>query len=302
MSEIVVVGSLNIDTTVRVRSLPLPGETVLGTGHFSDTGGKGANQAVAAARLGRSAAMIGKVGDDDGGRRLVEVLTAAGTDVSGIVRSTSDPTGMAMITVDERGENTIVVSPGANGSLTPDDVDRASDRLQHAVVTIAQLEVPIDAVARAALLTKGSFILNPAPAAALDHDLLRLVDVLVPNATELAFLASGDDPGSDIAAAGALAARIIGPRSIVVTLGARGALVVDGATTTHVPAPAVQAIDPTAAGDSFCAGLADGLVRGLDLVSATRWAVLCGAVTVTRWGAQSALPDRSDVEALEGAT
>jgi ribokinase len=300
MIEIAVVGSLNLDTTAQVTRLPQPGETVLGSGHFTDTGGKGANQAVAAARLGRRTAMIGKLGSDDAGRRIRGVLEDAGVDLAGVVDADDIPTGIALITVDAAGENTIVVSPGANGAVSAEDVARSASVLQGAPVVLAQLEVPLEAVARAAVLSSGRFVLNPAPAQHLDHDLLGLVDVLVPNETELALLAGAAAVPASIEETTDMARDVAGPKAIVVTMGSEGALVIEGRDVEHVPAPIVQAVDPTAAGDSFCAGLADGLVRGLPLVDAARWAVLCGAVTVTRWGAQSALPSRTDVEALEG--
>ena len=295
--EIAVVGSLNLDTTLRVPRLPLPGETVLGTGRFSDTGGKGANQAVAAARLGRSVAMVGAVGDDDAGVALLRSLVEAGVDTSAVGVLDGIGSGMAVISVADTAENTIVVDPGANGALDPQQVRRAAEILSTAAVTLAQLEVPIGAVATAAVLTGGRFVLNPAPAGPIPADILERVSVLVPNASELGVLAGDAAPGgADEAARMAQAVR--GPGAVVVTLGADGAVVVEGRRVVHVPAPSVVAVDPTAAGDAFCGGLADGLVRGLDLVDAVRWAVRCGAVAATRWGAQASLPNRGDVEAL----
>lgn len=292
MSEIAVVGSLNLDTTVRVPRLPARGETVLGSGHFDDTGGKGANQAVAAARLGRDVAMLGSVGDDDAGRRLVAALHADGVDASAVVVDPETPTGVAVITVDASGENTIVVDPGANGAF---GADRLNPRvLEDAAVVLLQLEIPMETVAGAVTGSAGTVVLNPAPAADLGPDVLTGVDLLVPNATELARLTAGPEPTSPDDAI-ALARELDGPGAIVVTLGAAGAVVVDGATEQHVPAPTVAAVDPTAAGDAFCGGLADALVRGDSLVDAVAWAVRCGAVTATRWGAQASLPTRSDV-------
>lgn len=293
MVDIAVVGSMNLDTTATVDRLPLPGETVLGSGHFTDTGGKGANQAVAAARLGRSVAMLGAVGDDDAGRRLLAVLSGDGVDVAA-VRTSDQPTGIALITVDGAGENTIVVSPGATGTYGPDDLDH--DVLASASVVLAQLELPVETVVAAAAAS-GRFVLNPAPARSLPEELLAATDVLVPNATELALLAGAPVPdGPDQAAD---AARSLDVPSVVVTLGADGAVVVDGDRATHVAAPSIDAVDPTAAGDAFCGALADALVGGAELVDAARWAVRAGAVTATRWGAQAALPTRSDVEAME---
>jgi ribokinase len=297
VAEIVVVGSLNEDTTLRVPRLPAPGETILGHGLFSDAGGKGANQAVAAARLGRSVAMIGRVGVDAAATRLVGSLEEAGVDTSGVVRSAETGTGAAIITVDEGGENTIVVIPGANANMTPGDVEEFADLLASASLTLLQLEVPLDAVSRAADLSGGTVILNPAPASALPDELLVRSDVLVPNETELALLTNGPIPTS-VDQAAALAEGVAGPGAVVVTLGSRGALVVADGDATLVSAPSVEAVDPTGAGDAFCAGLADALVRGTDLVDAARWAVRCGAAAVTRWGAQASLPTAGEVEAV----
>lgn len=291
------VGSLNLDTTLRVPRLPLPGETVLGTGRFSDTGGKGANQAVAAARLGRTVAMVGAVGDDDAGVALLRSLAEAGVDTSAVGVLGGIGSGMAVISVADTAENTIVVDPGANGALDPRQVRRAAAVLSAAAVTLAQLEVPIGAVATAAVLTGGRFVLNPAPAGPIPADILERVSVLVPNASELGVLV-GDAPPGGADEAARMARTVHGPGAVVVTLGAGGAVVVEGHRVVHVPAPSVVAVDPTAAGDAFCGGLADGLVRGLDLVDAVRWAVRCGAVAATRWGAQASLPTRGDVEAL----
>ena len=298
MIEIAVVGSLNLDTTVRVPRLPDPGETVLGTGHLTDTGGKGANQAVAAARLGRKTAMVGMVGRDDAGDRLVRALGEAGVATGSVLHRAEHATGMALITVDDAARNTIVVSPGANGALAPGDLDL--DLVAAAVVVLLQLEIPLGTVAAAARAATGTVVLNPAPGRVLDPDLLGLVDVLVPNETELGIVAGASLPES-VEAADRAALSIEGPGAVVVTLGADGALVAANGATEHIPAPRVQAVDPTGAGDSFCAGLADALVRGKDLTTAVQWAVFCGAVTVTRRGAQASLPTSDEVVAAGGA-
>lgn len=296
-AEIVVVGSLNQDTTVRVSHLPGPGETVLGQGHFTDTGGKGANQAVAAARLGRRVAMAGMVGADRAGTRLLQTLRDAGVDTRAVIKTESAPTGMASITVDECGENMIVVSPGANAALRPDDLAAAAPLLERAAVTMLQLEVRTDVVLAAALRSAGRVILNPAPARPLETTLLASVDVLIPNRAELAGLTDEGLPRC-VDRVGELAERLAGPAAVVVTLGTDGALIVAGSRRVHVPAVPVEAVDPTGAGDAFCAGVADALVRGADYVEAVRWAVRCGAWATTRWGAQASLPTRADVEAL----
>lgn len=298
MVEIAVVGSLNLDTTVRVPRLPAPGETILGSGHFDDTGGKGANQAVAAARLGRRVAMIGMVGDDDAGRRLTASLSAAGVDVTGVTVDVGVPTGVAVITVDGAGENTIVVDPAANGAFSPTALNGVAGLVAGASVVMLQLEIPIPTVAAAVATATGTVILNPAPAADLPREVLERVDVLVPNATELARLAGTAVPTSPTEALDA-AHGLVGPAAVVVTLGALGAVVVHDGEGVHVAAPVIDPVDPTAAGDAFCGGLADALVRGESLQDAVRWAVRCGAVAATRWGAQASLPTTEDVLALE---
>lgn len=300
MPEIVVVGSLNLDTTVRVPRLPAPGETVLGSGHFDDTGGKGANQAVAAARLGRDVAMVGMVGDDDAGRRLLAALRADRIDVAGVGVSTDVPTGMAVITVDAAGENSIVVDPAANGAFGPDELATSLARIAAAPVVLVQLEIPIPTVEAAVAAAGGIVILNPAPAVELPDSVLSRVDVLVPNATEVALLAGVEVPTTPDDAVAA-AQSLQGPAAVVVTLGALGAVVVDADGATHVPALPIEPVDPTAAGDAFCGGLADALVRGEGLVDAVRWAVRCGAVAAMRWGAQASLPTTDDVATFEEA-
>jgi ribokinase len=300
MSQIVVVGSLNEDTTVRVAHLPQPGETVIGQGHFTDTGGKGANQAVAAARLGCEVEMVGKVGADRAGARLLQALREAGVGTSWVTRTDSAPTGVASITVDESGENQIVVSPGANALLRPGDVEAAADVVAAAAVLMLQLEVRSDTVAAAARLGGGTVLLNPAPARRLDPDLLGEVDVIVPNRTELGVIGGTAEPRT-VDEAVDLARSLQMDGTIVVTLGADGALMVGDGDVVHIPAVPVGVVDPTGAGDAFCAGIADALVRGAAIGDAVRWAVRCGAASTMRWGAQAALPTREAVEALEPA-
>lgn len=295
MAEIVVVGSLNLDTTARVGRLPRPGETVLGTGHSTDTGGKGANQAVAAARLGRQVAMVGRVGSDDAGRRIVSVLESE-TITARVAVDDAAPTGMAFITVDDRGENMIVVSPGANATMSAADVERSADLIANASVLLLQLEIPIEAVHLAAVLCRGTVILNPAPAVELPTGLLEAVDILVPNRTELAVLT--DSAPADTTDEVARQLDLLPVASGIVTVGADGALVRSRDGITAVPAPVVNAVDATAAGDAFCAGLADAIAGGLPVLDAAAWATRVGAVTATRPGTQASLPLRSEVEAL----
>ncbi len=300
MTEIAVVGSANLDLVVEVDTIPLVGETVIGGDLRRIPGGKGANQAVAAARLGRHVAMIGRLGDDEGGTMLRSALDGDGVDTRHLLTTADVPNGVALISVAADGDNAIVVSPGANGRVAPADIEAAGAILDTAAVTLLQLEVPLDAVAAAAARAGGTVILNPAPAPPepLPMSLLADVDVLVPNQTELATIAGRDGP-VDRATAAELATRLPSS-SVIVTLGAEGALVVLDGEATHVPAPVVRPVDTTAAGDSFCGALADGLVRGLDLVEATRWAVRVGAATTQRPGAQPSLPTPDEVGRLIG--
>jgi ribokinase len=296
--EVAVVGSLNLDLVVRVARLPGPGETVSGDDVFRNPGGKGANQAVAAARLGRRVAMVGRVGDDAAGRELLGSLEADAVDTSRVRVVAGVPSGIALITVSEDGENQIVVSPGANASLTPDDVGQAGAALAAATVTLLQLEVPLEAVAAAARAAGGTVVLNPAPVRDLPEELVADVDVLVPNRVELAQLAGGAEPGT-VAEATRLAGRLPA-RAVVVTLGADGCLVIVGGDTVHVPAVPVRAVDTTAAGDAFCGGLADALAGGASLQEAARRAVRVAAAACLRPGAQASLPTPADLEALPG--
>jgi ribokinase len=292
--SVVVVGSLNLDIVVPVPHHPSPGETVLGGVSFRNPGGKGANQAVAAARLGRRVAMVGNVGGDDAGGVLTESLEREGVDVANVRVRPDVPSGIALIAVDANGENSIVVSPGANNSVTAGDVRQAAAQLESADVVLLQLEIPMEAVAEAAALTRGKVVLNPAPAAPLPAAILEQVDILVPNRAELEALSGTDNLESmeDVVAA---ALGLNGPGAVVVTLGGDGAVAIQGEGWTHVEAPAVEVVDTTAAGDCFCGALAVALVDGRSLEDATRWATMAAAIATTRPGAQASMPFREDL-------
>ncbi len=295
--DVAVVGSLNLDLVVEVDRVPRAGETGLGGDLARYPGGKGANQAVASGRLGAATAMCGRVGDDEAGRILLDSLRSAGVDVAGVRTTPGAPSGTALIAVESTGDNAIVVSPGANARLGHDDVTTTS-AVAHAGVVLVQLEIPIATVEAAAGVATGRVVLNPAPApsAGLPSTLLDAVDVLVPNEHELGLLAgvplTADTDLADVATT----ARGLPVEQVVVTLGSRGALVVTSGRDEHVPAPVVEPVDTTAAGDSFCAALAGGLASGTDIVDAVAWAVRVGAATTLVAGAQPSLPTSGEVD------
>ena len=290
---VAVVGSVNLDVVVPVDRHPRLGETVIGGDHYRAAGGKGANQAVACARLGAPTRFVGCVGDDDVGATLASALTDDAVDVTHLASLAGVPSGMALIVVDGTGENTIVVSPGANARLTSERVTAAP--LAEAAAVLLQLEVPMPAVVAASSAARGLVVLNPAPATSLPDELLAGTDVLVPNRGELAVLAGVPTEPTTAGEVVDLVRGLRGPRQVVVTLGSDGALAVDGPTVTAVPAIEVEAVDTTAAGDSFCAALTVALIEGAALADATRWAVRAAAITVTRRGAQPSLPTRDEV-------
>ncbi|MEV6317083.1 ribokinase [Streptomyces sp. NPDC051776] len=298
--DLLVVGSANADLVVRVDRRPAAGETVLGSDLAVHPGGKGANQAVAAARLGARTALLARVGEDGHGRLLLESLRVAGVDTDAVLTGGA-PTGVALITVDPAGDNSIVVSPGANARLAPADVTDAA-RLTAAAVVSLQLEVPLETIAatvRAAAAAGTRVVLNASPPASLPADVLAACDPLVVNEHEARFLL-GDRPeaGSSEPEAWASALTALGPRSVVVTLGADGALVTaaDG-TSVRVPSPPVKAVDTTGAGDAFTGTLAWRLGSGEDLETAVRFAVRVGAAAVTRAGAQESFPTADEIPA-----
>ncbi|MCP9948587.1 ribokinase [Actinomadura madurae] len=289
MWDVVVVGSVNADLVVGVERRPAPGETVLGSDLATHPGGKGANQAVAAARLGGRAGIVGRVGDDGHGALLRAALAADGVALDHLVTTPDAPTGVALITVGPDGDNSIIVSPGANARLGPGDVEDAREMIAGAAVVSFQLEVPLPAVeaaAGAAARAGGRVVLNLSPPAPIPDGLLALCDPLVVNEHEAAFLLGGDGDPARMAAA--LAGS--GPRSVVVTLGADGVVVAGGGGTTALPSPKAKAVDTTGAGDAFTAALCLRLARGDALPDAAAYATRAGAAAVRRAGAQSSFP------------
>ncbi len=292
--DIAVVGSCNLDLVVNVDNIPRVGQTILGGDLQQIPGGKGANQAVAAARLGKSVAMIGRVGDDENATLLQTVLEENGVNTEYLLRTTNIPTGVALITVQSDGDNAIVVSPGANSALSPEDVMAAPPILE-AQVVLLQAEIPLETVLAAARTARGTVIWNPAPAPeeTVPLELLDLIDVLIPNQRELELL-SGKGTSDSLEKIVEMV-KTFPCSSTIVTLGAQGAVVMASNEAVHIPAPEISPIDTTAAGDSFCAAIAGSLVDGKDLVEAAQWAVQVGAATALVAGAQPSLPTTTEV-------
>lgn len=298
--RIIVVGSVNTDLVIRVPHLPRPGETVLGGEFFQAAGGKGANQAVAAARAAREpVAFVGAVGDDAFGRQSLEMLRRENLDLRGMQVVSGMASGVAQIFVDSWGENSIAVASGANAALTPDWIDALPQELFAAArVLLTCLETPLETVVRALERAKQfglCTILNPAPAGALVNrlDVLELVDVLTPNEIEAAELTG--EPATGDATMAAQRLRQLGARDCIVTLGAAGCLVVAD-RLEHIAGLQVTAVDTTAAGDAFNGVLAVALAEGRSLPDAARWANRAAAFSVTRQGAQPSLPTRDEIE------
>jgi ribokinase len=296
--SVTVVGSLNEDVLIAVDRLPSRGETVIGSAVDLAPGGKGANQAAAAGRLGPGVHMVGRVGADAAGDRQLAALAEAGVDVGEIQRTDGVPTGSATIPVEQgTGENLIVVVPGANGELRPADV--AVESVPRARVLLLQLEVPMETVLAAAAGARGTVVLTPAAPQRLPAELLAQVDVLVPNEHELAALAgtaAGERSPADLVEL----ARAVATCAVVVTLGARGALIVpaDGGPALLQAPPPVTPVDTTGAGDCFCGALGQALASGAALAEAVRYAVTAAALSTTGPGARGALPDDDAVRAL----
>jgi len=327
--KVTVVGSINIDLVTQVTSFPRPGETILGGDLQTIAGGKGANQAVAAARLGAEVTMVGRVGDDvfasqlktnlaaEGiGRvgddvfasQLKTNLAAEGIDVTHVSASSDTASGVALILVDKEGQNNIVVASGANARVTPEDVDQAVEAIATAEVLLLQLEIPLESVCRAAEIAQKhgvKVILNPAPARPLPVDLLSLIDILIPNESEASLLMSALDgsptmsPKELLPSAAKL--RSFGVEAVILTAGEQGAFLVEAGGTRRFPAFSVkQVVDTTAAGDAFVAGLATAIAEGKQLAEAVLWGNAAGMLTVTRAGAQPSLPSRTEIAALLG--
>ncbi len=299
--RITVVGSLNMDLIVRASRLPRPGETLLAGEFHTAPGGKGANQAVAAARLGADVSMIGRVGADDFGRALLDTLAADRVDTRFVTQDPGASTGVALIVVDDNGENTILVASGANMQVSPHDVEQAETALAGADLLLLQLELPLETVRRAAEIAKAHgvpVVLNPAPARPLEQGLLSLVDVLVPNEGETALLTGLPVSTQQEVAQAARRLLDLGVGRAVLTLGERGSFLASPEEEVWQTAFKIKPVDTTAAGDAFVGGFAVGLGEGRPAAEALAWGNAAGALAATKLGAQPSLPGREDMIAL----
>lgn len=297
-SKIVVIGSANTDMVVKAKTLPLPGETILGGKFFMNAGGKGANQAVAAARMGGQVTLVAKVGDDIFGKQTIEGLKKENINTDFIFIDAIAPSGTALINVNEEGENCIVVAPGANANLLPADIDKAII-VSTAEIILMQLEVPIqtiEQVAKNAKLNHQKIIINPAPAQALPDELLKGLYLITPNETEASML-TGIAVVDEVSAS--KAADIFlekGVKNVIITLGKQGAYFQNSTEHILVPAPLVQALDTTAAGDTFSGAITVALTENKTWSQAIQFAVKAASISVTRLGAQASVPYRNEIE------
>ena len=296
MAKILVVGSLNMDLVVRVPHTPMPGETVLGGDFETFPGGKGANQAVAAARMGGDVTMVGRVGNDDFGDTLIECLVNNKVKTTYVIKDAEASTGIAMIAVASNGENSIVVASGANSDVSVDDVNNARDLMRESDILLMQLECPLEAVTEAVDLAKAydlKVVLNPAPAQQLSETLLSNVAYLTPNQKELQMLTGEEDDDKAIK-------KLFdwGVKNLIITLGPNGTRVVTEDMDKHLPAVEITAVDTTGAGDAFNGALAVALAEGKPLLQAVQYGMAAGALSATKRGAQPSLPTRDEVEQL----
>jgi ribokinase len=304
MAAIIVLGSLNMDIAALGPRLPQPGETVMGSHFHTAPGGKGANQAYAAAKLGGagSTAMLGRVGDDEFGRQMIANLVSVGCGAEG-VRKLQGASGVALILIAESGQNSIVVVPGANDRFTPADIAADAQLLRGARYALLQLEVPLPTTIAAAQTARAAgleVILDPAPAPEhLPPELLQSVNVLTPNETEASLLVGRKAADISVDEARTIAAELQsrGVRHVIIKLGAKGCLLLEGDTATHVPAPMVKAVDTTGAGDNFNAAFAVACAEGASRLDACQFAVHAAAISVTRMGCQASVPSRTELDA-----
>ena len=296
--KILVVGSSNTDMVIKTTKFPVPGETILGGKFIMNAGGKGANQAVAAARLGGMVTFVGKIGDDIFGKQAVQQLKDEDINVNFVSVDPENPSGVALITVDRKGENSIVVASGSNGTFSSSDFDKALTELNDSEFVLMQLEIPISTVehiARIAVQKQKKVILNPAPAAKLSNELLKNLYIITPNETEAELLTGirVNDEQSAMKAASVLHKN--GVEIVIITMGAAGAFLLVNGRSELIPAPKVEAVDTTAAGDTFNGALAVALSEGRSLQNSIVFANKSASISVTRFGAQSSVPFSKEI-------
>lgn len=299
--KVIVFGSINMDLVISTPYLPRAGETLTGHAFFTAPGGKGANQAVAAARLGAETVMVGRVGNDSFADPLLANLVANGVDVTHVQTDSTVSSGVAFIAVDEAGENNIIIVPGANGRLDESDVRRLRALIEPNDILLLQLEVPLQTVMAAAVVAaeqKATIVLDPAPAQPIPDKLFDLADIVTPNETEASLLTSGMITDNDAAIRTVQALNRRGARQILLKLGGEGAIWYADDRLTHLAAYPVNAIDTVAAGDACNGALAAGLCAGLPLSEAIRWSMAAGALATTKHGAQEAMPYKTALFAL----
>jgi len=295
---ILVIGSSNTDMTVKTGKLPKPGETLLGGVFTLGDGGKGANQAVAARRLGGNVKLVCKVGRDLFGKNSIKHYDEEGLDTSGMLFS-DEPSGVALITVDAEAENSIVVAPGANSDFSEDDIEKSAKAIRECGILLLQLEIPVKAVLKAAKMAYEAgavVVLNPAPACPLPEELFRYVSLFIPNETELSTFSGVEVKNEESAMEACKVMNSKGVGQLIVTMGSKGSLICDGKGFTRVQARKVKAVDTTAAGDTFCGALCVGLSEGKSLQDSVEFASCASAITVQKMGAQGSMPYRKDLE------
>jgi len=296
--KILVAGSANTDMVVKSSRLPLPGETVIGGVFLMNAGGKGANQAVAAARLGAQVAFVCKTGNDIFGKQSKDLFANEGIDTTYVFSDAEHPSGVALITVDAQGENCIVVASGANACLLPDDLKNAVEAIEQSDIVLMQLEIPVETIEYVASIahSKGkTVILNPAPAQSLSKSLLQCVSILTPNETEAGIISGIAVTDTASACESARAICAMGVQTVIITLGAKGALIYTNDFSTEIPSEKVEAVDTTAAGDVFNGALAVALAEGKEITKAVRFACKAASISVTRIGAQASAPYRNEL-------
>lgn len=299
--KIVIIGSSNTDMVIKAERIPQPGETILGGKFFMNPGGKGANQAVTVSRLGGDVVFVTKTGNDLFGRQSVELYANEGIDTSYVFSDSKQPSGVAIIMVDSKGENCIAVASGANASLSIKDINKAKKVIENASIILMQMEIPVETIDYVAQLANNSgikVILNPAPAGPLSDELIRSLSIITPNKTEAEMLSGVKVTGWKSArkAADIISAKGVG--IVVITLGTLGALIKEGKTYYNVPAEVVTAVDTTAAGDVFNGALCVAIAEGKSVVDAVKFACKASSIAVTRMGAQSSIPNRKELDAI----